>query len=87
MDRVKPGDTILLYVHQEKAGDTLLLSAITGAYEVVSEPSEDTKPLSVTPEHMGDEVFPFRMKVRPVAVFTEPIDGIGCFLISPGVQV
>lgn len=74
MDRVKPGDTILLYVRQEKAGDTLLPSAVTGAYEVVSEPYEDTTPLFVTPEHMGDEVFPFRMKVRPVAVFTEPLE-------------
>ncbi len=36
MQRVKPGDTILVYVRQEKEGDTILPSAITGAYEVVS---------------------------------------------------
>lgn len=45
MQRVKPGDIILL-------------SAITGAYEVVSEPYED----------------PFRMKVQPVVVFAEPLE-------------
>jgi predicted RNA-binding protein len=73
MHRVKPGDTILVYVRQEKANDTILPSAITGAYEVVSGPYEDHSCLFVTPPQMGDEVFPFRMKVRPVAAFTEPL--------------
>ncbi len=64
MQRVKPGDTILVYVRQEKEGDTILPSAITGAYEVVSEPYEDHTRLFTTPPQMGDEVFPFRMKVH-----------------------
>jgi predicted RNA-binding protein len=72
--RVKPGDTILVYVRQEKEDDTILPSAITGAYEVVSEPYEDHSRLFTTPPQMGDEVFPFRMKVRPVAVFAEPLE-------------
>ncbi|WP_292519531.1 EVE domain-containing protein [Methanoculleus sp.] len=74
MQRVKPGDTILVYVRQEKEGDTILPSAITGAYEVVSEPYEDHSRLFVSPPRMGDEVFPFRMKVRPVTVFTELLE-------------
>ena len=74
LQRVKPGDTILVYVRQEKEGDTILPSAITGAYEVVSEPYEDHSRIFTTPEHMGDEVFPFRMKVRPVAVFAKPLE-------------
>jgi predicted RNA-binding protein len=72
--RVKPGDTILVYVRQEKEGDTILPSAITGAYEVVSQPYEDHTRLFITPEHMGDEVFPFRMKLRPVAAFAKPLE-------------
>ncbi|MCK9278481.1 MAG: EVE domain-containing protein [Methanoculleus sp.] len=74
MQRVEPGDTILVYVRQEKEGDTLLPSAITGAYEVISEPYEDHTRLFITPPQMGDEVFPFRMKVRPVAVFAKPLE-------------
>jgi len=74
MQRVKSGDTILVYVRQEKEGDTLLPSAITGAYEVISEPYEDHTRLFITPEHMGDEVFPFRMKLRPVAAFAKPLE-------------
>jgi predicted RNA-binding protein len=72
--RVKSGDTILVYVRQEKEGDTILPSAITGAYEVVSQPYEDHTRLFITPEHMGDEVFPFRMKLRPVAAFAKPLE-------------
>ena len=74
MQRVKPGDIILVYVRQEKGDDTILPSAITGAYEVVSEPYEDHTRLFITPPQMGDEVFPFRMKVRPVAVFAKPLE-------------
>ena len=74
MSRVKPGDTILVYVRQEKEGDAILHSAITGAYEVTAEPYEDHSRLFTTPPHMGDEVFPYRMKVRPVAVFAEPLE-------------
>jgi predicted RNA-binding protein len=74
MQRVKPADTILVYVRQEKEDDTILPSAITGAYEVISEPYEDHTRLFITPLQMGDEVFPFRMKVRPVAVFAEPLE-------------
>ena len=74
MQRVKPGDTILVYVRQEKEGDTILPSAVTGAYEVISEPYEDHSRLFTTPPQMGDEVFPYRMKVRPVVVFAEPLE-------------
>ena len=74
MQRVKPGDIILVYVRQEKKGDTTLPTAITGAYEVIAEPYEDHSRRVVTPPQMGDEGFPSRMKVRPVAVFPEPLE-------------
>ena len=74
MQRVKPGDIILVYVRRELEGDTILPSAITSAYEVIAEPYEDHSRLFVTPPQMGDEVFPYRMKVRPVAVFAEPLE-------------
>jgi len=53
MQRVKPGDTILVYVRQEKEDDTILPSAITGAYEVVSEPYEDHARIFTTPRPMN----------------------------------
>mgnify|MGYP001290678271 CR=1 FL=1 len=72
--RVKPGDTLLIYTRQEKDGDTILPSAIVGTYEVVADPYEDHSPLFTTPPHMGNEVFPCRMKVRPIKVFAEPLE-------------
>ena len=61
-------------MHRVKPGDTILPSAITGAYEVVAEPYEDHSRLFVTPPQMGNEVFPYRMKVRPIKVFAEPLE-------------
>ncbi|MFY9194129.1 MAG: EVE domain-containing protein [Methanoculleus sp.] len=74
MHRVKPGDTLLIYIRQEKVDDATLPSAIAGVYEVASEPYEDHTRLFLTPPHMGDEVFPYRMRVQPVAVFSEPLE-------------
>ena len=64
MQRVKPGDIILVYVRQEKKGDTTLPSAITGAYEVIAEPYEDHTRLFVTPPQMGDLSPPEGLRAR-----------------------
>ncbi|MDG6251243.1 EVE domain-containing protein, partial [Methanocalculus sp.] len=37
IERVKPGDSVLIYVAQKKEDDTILPSAVTGAFEVISE--------------------------------------------------
>ncbi|MBR1368483.1 hypothetical protein RJ53_02770 [Methanocalculus chunghsingensis] len=73
IDRVTPGDAILIYVAQQKDGDEILPSAVAGAFEVVSDGYEDSAPLFITPERMGDEVFPYRMKLKPIKVFKEPV--------------
>lgn len=45
-----------------------------GDLEVVSEPYEDHSRIFITPQHMGEEVFPYRVKVEPAAVFAEPLE-------------
>ena len=74
MQRVTLDDTILFFVRQKKWDDEILPSAITGAYMVVSEPYEDPSRIFVTPQHMGDEAFPYRVKVKPVVIFAEPLE-------------
>ncbi len=74
IERVKPGDSILIYVAQKKEGDTILPSAVVGAFEIVSEGYEDVKPIFITPESMGDEVFPNRVKLKPIKIFKEPVE-------------
>jgi predicted RNA-binding protein len=72
--RVTPGDLLLVYVAQQKEGEEILPSAVAGAFEIVSEGYEDFTPLFVTPERMGSEAFPYRVKLRPVKIFNEPVE-------------
>lgn len=71
--RVKPGDTILMYVRSETHGDTVLPSAIMGEFKV-TELFEDGKPLFTAPPQMGDEGFPYRFRLKPVKIFKEPVE-------------
>jgi predicted RNA-binding protein len=72
--RVKKGDTLLMYTMQKIVDREVIPSTITGIYEAVSEVYEDISPVFVTPKALGNEVFPFRIKVKPVKVFAKPIE-------------
>jgi predicted RNA-binding protein len=74
IERVKPGDNILIYVSQKKENDEILPSAITGAFEIISKGHKDTIPIFITPEKMGNEVFPYRVRLKPIKIFKEPLE-------------
>ncbi len=71
--RVKKGDTLLMYTMQEIIDREIKPSAVTGIYEASSDFYEDVSPIFVTPQALGNEVFPLRIKVKPVKIFKEPI--------------
>lgn len=71
--RVKKGDTLLMYTMQEIVDHEVIPSAVTGIYEASSDFYEDESPIFVTPKSLGSEVFPLRIKVKPVKIFKEPI--------------
>ena len=71
--RVKPGDTILMYVRSEVHGKELLPSAIMGEYKV-TELFEDQTSLFIAPPQMGDEVFPYRFRLHPFQIFKNPVE-------------
>jgi len=48
-------------------------SRITGIYEVISEIYEDKRPLFITPNFLGNESFPYRIKVKQIKAFKDPI--------------
>lgn len=73
ISRVKTGDTLLMYTMQEIVEREVMPSAITGIYEAASGIFEDESPIFVTPKALGSEVFPLRIKVKPVKIFKEPI--------------
>ena len=71
--QVKKGDTLLMYTIQEVVDREVIPSAITSCYEAVTNMYEDESPLFVTPKALGNEVFPLRIKVKPVKIFAEPL--------------
>lgn len=73
ISRVKKGDTLLMYTMQEIVDREVIPSAVTGIYETTSDVYEDESPIFVTPKALGSEVFPLRIKVKPVEIFRVPI--------------
>jgi len=74
IERVKKGDTLLIYAMQAKVGDDLLPSVITGGYLVVSDVYEDESQIFKTPTFLGNECFPLRLKLKPIKLFKPPIE-------------
>ncbi|WP_048150229.1 EVE domain-containing protein [Methanolacinia paynteri] len=75
IERSSPGDRIVIFVRQENAGDTILPSAITATYEITSKPFEDHSEIFIRPPTMpSEEVFPYRVKLKAVKIFDDPLD-------------
>ena len=72
--KVKPGDRLLIYVKQEKIDKDVKESRITAVYEVVSEVFRDSKKVFKSPKGMGNEIFPYRIKIKPIKIFSNPIE-------------
>lgn len=75
ISRTRPGDTLLVYVGQQVIDkETTLPPAITGCFEITSEVYEDTSRVFTTPPKLGDEIFPLRIKLRPIRIFDPPVE-------------
>lgn len=74
ISKVKKGDKCLIYVKQEKIGDKLKESRIVGEYEVASEVFKDSKRIFKSPPGMGNESFPYRIKLKPINVFKRSVE-------------
>jgi predicted RNA-binding protein len=75
INKTKPGDTLLVYVGQQVVDrDTTLPPAITGCFEITSEVYEDAKPIFTAPLKLGAEIFPLRIKLRPIKIFDPSIE-------------
>ena len=74
MTKVRIGDTFLIYARQDHAGGEVKPSAVMGSYEVVSAPFEDATPIFTTPPFLPGEVFPIRVKLRPLPDIMAPVE-------------
>jgi len=62
ISRVRPGDTVLVYVGQRVVDKEVFPPAITGVFEVTSEMYEDSSRIFAAPAKLGDEIFSLRIK-------------------------
>jgi predicted RNA-binding protein len=72
--KVKKGDTLLMYLKQEKIGNEKKESRIAGVYEAASAVYTDDKRIFKVPKGMGNEAFPLRIKLTPIQVFKKPVE-------------
>ncbi len=71
--KVKPGDKLLIYLKQERDKDKVVEPGIVAVYDT-SEVFKDGKKIFKSPPGMGNEIFPLRIKLKPVKIFPTPID-------------
>ena len=71
--RTAVGDKLLVFVKQEGQADTIVPSAITGVF-AITEIFESNTPLFIPPPQMGDEVFPYRFKLKKIHLFNPPLE-------------
>jgi len=72
--RSKVGDKCLIYVMSTKKDDELIPPRIMGAYEVVSPVKVDRSRIFKPPERNKNEIFPLRIKLKPVKIFEKPVE-------------
>ena len=74
ISKVKPGDNLVIYVKQERINNEVKEPRIVAVYEVASEVFKDSRKIFKTPKGMGNEVFPYRIKIKPIKIFKKPIE-------------
>ena len=71
--KANKGDTLLMYLKQEKIEDELVESRIAGIFEAASTVYTDSAKIFNTPKGMGNETFPLRIKLKSVDIFKQPV--------------
>jgi len=72
--KVKPEDKLVIYVKQERVKDEVKEPKIVAVYEVVSEPFKDSTRIFSSKGMRSSEVFPWRVKIKPMKIFDKPIE-------------
>ncbi|HAX98051.1 MAG TPA: EVE domain-containing protein [Candidatus Atribacteria bacterium] len=71
--KVKSGDFVLFYISSQYFDKKLLPVIVTGAFEVTAPVFEEHTKIFSTPQGKEDEVYPFRIKLKPIKIFINPI--------------
>ncbi len=70
INKVSPGDKIIIYVIQSRKDKDVIPSRIIGVFEVVSKPYYDEKPIF---KSYKGRTFPYRIDIKPIKIFSSPI--------------
>ena len=74
IERVKPGDKLLIYVKQRREKEKTVEPKIVAAYEVTSEVFRDGSRIFKSPPNMSRESFPLRIRLKPLRIFQTPVE-------------
>jgi len=75
ISKTRPGDSLIIYVGQQIVDkDTTNPPAITGVFEISSEVFEDNSRIFISPPKLGNEIFPLRVKIKPIKIFKFPLE-------------
>ena len=69
LERTKVDDSLVFYVKKKKENDEVTGPQIRGIFKVASKTFYSEEKIFV-----GDEIFPWRIKIEPVAVPEEPLE-------------
>jgi len=71
IQKVRPGDKVVIYVMQTRKDKEVIPSRITGVFEVISEPFKDSK--RIFKSYKSETTFPYRVKLKPLKIFKKPL--------------
>jgi len=74
ISRIHKGDKILFFVRQEKIGDQIYPSSVVGEAIASTEGYEDKNPIFKKNLRNPKEIFPHRIRLERIKVFTTPIE-------------
>jgi len=73
ISKVKKGDKLLFYIKQGKGKDAIKEPVVAGIFEADSEFFRDNSKIFKVPKGMRDEIFPFRIRLKPIKIFEKPL--------------
>lgn len=74
IERVKPGDKLLIYVKQRREKEKIVEPKIVATYEATSEVFRDGSRIFKSPPNMNRESFPLRIRLKPLRIFQTPVE-------------
>ncbi len=74
VEKVNPGDKLVIYLKQERTKDKIVEPRIIAIYEAVSKAFRDSTRIFKAPKRMRKESFPLRIKLKPIKIFEKAIE-------------